>query len=334
MQRPLTDSQVAYRWAFNEVGYPIPISAAQRGHHYTCPLCRGHMIPRLGEQLQHHYGHESNTGCTPAAVARAALRRWIALQLRDALTAHRMIPLRWACTKCGQTHNTDLLKGIVQAVESYQWEQYVADVALTDSAGNVQVVVLIEDETNPPPETLDFFTQRNDVYTIVIPGNLEPAGIDFVGMLQQGYLAGAICPMLAKMDTVIKEPEAIRKALRDVVMRWPGYFSGPLETIHGLGNLLRVGNQMLWLPVEKWQQIVGGTRNRLAPGVQIQIQTWPHTDGSTIWLYYVSARETNAVAVRRYAPGRTPIPYLDERFRHRRVTALDLANYLILKAGV
>jgi len=333
MHKPLTDHAIAYRWAFNEIGYPIPINEAQRGHSYTCPLCHGQMIPRLGAQLQHHFGHENKTGCTPEAVARAALRRWITLQLRAALQNKQMVPLRWKCTKCGQPHNVDLLKDITKIIEGYQWEQHLADVALTDAAGNVRAVVLIEDDMHPPPATLDFFVRRNDLYTVLIPGSLEPAGIDFVGMMQQGKLAGAACPMFNSMGTIIKEPEAVRNALREVVMRWPGYFSGALETIGSLNSLLRVGNQILWLPVEHWQQVVGGSRNRLAPGVQIMIQTWSHTDGSTIWLYYVTARDSAAVAVRRYAPGHRPIPYLDQRFRRRRVTALDIANYLILQAG-
>jgi hypothetical protein len=135
--------------------------------------------------------------------------------------------------------------------------------------------------------------------------------------------------MLARATNIIKEPDQIRLALKDVVSRWPGYFYGPLETINELNHVLRMGNRELWLPPDHWRDVVGGTKNPLAPNVQITMQTWSHSDGGQIWLYYAQARDTAAVGLRRYGPGQTPTAYLDARFRHRSVTALDMVKLLV-----
>ncbi len=286
------------------------------------------MVARLGEQLQHHFGHENESGCTPEAVTRAALRRWIAFQARDAISAGQAVKVSYPCSRCGNTHTADLLEGISQAAEGYEWDSSFADVALIDPAGNVHTVILVQDETVPTPDTLRFFT-RQEIFTIVIPASISPEGSDFSMLIRSGQIAGGPCPVLQTATNIIQDADEIRKTLREVVARWPGYFYGPLETVEGLANVVKIGNRALWLPGERWQEIVGGTRNPLAPGVQILVQTWPHTDGGVIWLYYATVRDTAAVGVRRYGPGQTPMAYIDARFRHRHTTALDLVRYFV-----
>src|SRR5260221_5008926 len=101
---------IAYRWAMNAGGYPLPINLAERGKPYFCPLCRGAMIARLGNTLQHHFGHEQESGCTPEAVTRAALARWITLQLRQAMENKHSVKVSWNCRHCDNTHIDDVMK--------------------------------------------------------------------------------------------------------------------------------------------------------------------------------------------------------------------------------
>src|SRR5258708_4135473 len=224
------------------MGRPVPISQAQHGQIYVCPLCHGRMIARLGDQLQHHFAHEDDTGCTPEAVTRAAVRRWITIQLRDALSRRQMIKVQWACKRCGNRHTGDLLEDVTQVHEGYLWDSaHYADVAMVDAAGNVCALILVQDEEMPTPETLAFFSAR-ELFTIVIPASVTPADSDFAGLIAQGMIAGAPCPMLQQATNIIQEPEAIRQALRDAVAHWPGYFYGPLETKDGLANVVRLGN--------------------------------------------------------------------------------------------
>src|SRR5664279_2017141 len=171
MNKPVVDKSIQYRWALDESGYPIPIDAARRGAHYICPLCRGTMIARLGDQLQHHFGHEEDTGCTTEAVTRAAVRRWITIQLRDAISRRQATKARWTCSKCGQPHTADLLEGVTVVHEGYYWDPtHYADVALVDRAGNVCAVIVVQDELLPTPETLHFFINQ-DTFTVVIPAS-------------------------------------------------------------------------------------------------------------------------------------------------------------------
>src|SRR5260221_8480052 len=143
MNKPPLDHLIAYRWALDERDYPIPIDSAQRGQRYHCPLCQGLMVARLGEQLQHHFGHETDAGCTPEAVTRAAVRRWISIQLRAALDAHQTMIVNWICSRCGKPHSSDLLGNVAFVLEGYQWDpQHYADVGMQDAAGNITAVIL------------------------------------------------------------------------------------------------------------------------------------------------------------------------------------------------
>jgi hypothetical protein len=328
VERPATGNPIAYRWALDETGYPFPIDDAQHGRRYFCPLCRGPMIPRLGDQLQHHFGHESNTGCTSEAVTRAAVSRWLAIQLREALTRQQAVKVRWSCTRCGNVHNANLLASVTHVIEGYPWNAHHADVAAVDAGGNVRAVFLVQDEQFPAPDTFRFFSDQ-ELFTITIPASVRPAGSDFSKLMAQGQIAGGPCPVLQRATSIIKDSESIRQALRDVVAHWPGYFFAPLETIDGLADVVRIGNRAMWLPADHWRDIIGGTRNPLAAGVDVLIQTWPHTDGGAIWLYYATVRDTAAVGVRRYGPGQQPMPSIDARFRHRQSTAVDLVKYFV-----
>jgi hypothetical protein len=329
VNKPAPDrASIAYRWALDSTGYPVPINAAKRGQPYSCPLCKGQMIPRLGEQLQHHYGHESDVGCTSEAVTRAALRRWIAIQLRDAIAKQRTMPIQWQCVHCGKTHQADLLEAVTQTLEGIQREQHYGDVAMDDAAGNDRAVILIEDSEMPLPAAKGYY-MKQELFVLTVPASVAPANSDFASILGQSKIVGAPCPMLARATNIVKEPEQIRHALRDVVSRWPGYFYGPLETVNGLANVLRMGNRELWLPPDHWREVIGGTKNPLGSNVHIIMQSWTHPDGGQIWLYYAQARETAAVGLRRFGPGQTPTAYLDGRFRHRSVTALDMIKALV-----
>jgi len=333
VDKPLASKLILYRWALDEMGFPAQISQAVRGRHYTCPLCHSPMIARLGEELQHHFSHEQETGCTSEAVTRAALGRWITLQLRDAVQKHQVAKVEWTCARCGKSHSADVLAGGGPVHEGYQWgggAGRFADVALLDTAGNVLMAILIQDDTMPTRETLDFLRGK-DAFTVVVPASVTPAGSDFRALLTMGEIVGAACPVLKQVTNIIREGDAIRQALRDVVSRWPGYFYGALESVDGLSNVLKLDNAALWLPPEQWREFIGGTRNPLAPGIQVTMKEWPHHDGGTIMLYYASVRDTGAVGVKRYGPGQVPTPYIDHRFRNRNVTALDIIYYLVMQ---
>ncbi|MBN1563681.1 MAG: hypothetical protein JXA10_07575, partial [Anaerolineae bacterium] len=76
-----------------------------------------------------------------------------------------------------------------------------------------------------------------------------------------------------------------------------------------------------------WQRAIGGLLHSINPALQVITQEWPQADGATIALYYVTARDTNAIAVRRFPPGQEVYARLDSAaFRTARLTALNIAR--------
>ncbi len=312
-----------YVWALDEAGQPTPIEQAKPHYRYVCPLCEAGMIPRLGQINQHHYGHEAGGDCAPAKVTLAALRRWLGLALRRALAERQPLIVSWRCRVCGGTHQTDLVKEVTQVTENAAWGSIKADVALLNAKGEISAAFLLDDTRGKNAKSFKALADQATL-TLLMP-LIEPSQLG--DWLAVSKITGGVCELVRqRADT---DPELIRQTFREAVASWPGYFYGELKTVNGLANTLCINGRDLWLPPEVWRSVIGGTRNPLASGIQIIIQTWPQLDGSSILLYYITVRDTAAVGVQRLAPGRAVNPQLDERFRHSRTTALDLAKHLV-----
>lgn len=327
-ERARIKQPVDYRWALEPGGRPVPIELAQRGEEYFCPLCHSPMIARLGNQLQHHYGHEYFTNCPPEAVTRAAMRRWIALLLTEARAAERPIPLGWDCVHCGEKHTLNLLHGVATIEENSEVRGHLVDVVLRDGLGELLALIFVQDEIAPTADTLALFAAPN-LFVIAAPASYMPQTPDLRGLLTHAQIISGPCANWNRTEGIVRDPDEIRRLLVEAVRRPPEYFCGPVQTHNGLADMLRLGSHVLWLPEERWENIVGGTRNPLSGDVNVLIQQWPQPDGSMLYLYYVTIRETRAVALRRYPRGINPQIQVDARFRMRRTTALDLARHLV-----
>ena len=326
---------IAYHWALDSAGYPQPITLARRGRRYFCPLCRGAMIARLGRTLQHHFAHEQERGCTSAAVTRAALARWITIQARQALAEKQAIDLSWACKHCGNTHRSNLLQDIGEVVEGYTLLSHFADVALLNTTKDTPdpalcacSVIFVQDAELPTEETLHYFMAIG-LFTLTIPATVLPAEVGFGSLMAQARVASGPCPILQNLPNLIRDPEAIKRSLSESVIGRPGYFYGQLETVQGLSDLVKVGQVYVWLPPDRWQQVIGGMRNPLAPDVNVTIQNWTQPDGRQIWVFLVEVRNTYAVGVRWYRPGVMPIVHIEQNTDRRQVTALEVARHLV-----
>jgi hypothetical protein len=333
-EKPQLGKPVAYYWALDADGVPLPITQAERGGRYFCPLCGGAMVARRGDHLRHHFGHEivsqavSPDGCPPDAVSRAALRRWIALRLREYMRDGKAFRVDWQCANCTKRHDANLLGGISQISEQHMVEGVSADVVLLDNTGKIRAAILIENQG----ESLDVrpFTNR-DILTMIVPATLMPANLDAL----RGRVIGT-CPTV---QGAVRDKNTIRRLLKQTVARHPGYFYAAVEPHEGIAHTAKVGDILVWLPLEHWREIFGGTGNQIAPHVKVWIQTLPHDDGGLIGLFYVTVRGkdkgteqvTEAVGVRRYLPGTLPAPSLDARFRHARITAFEVARALVVK---
>lgn len=317
---------VSYRWALDTSGRPTPIETAQHGRQYTCPLCHTPMIPRLGEQIVHHFGHDHIIGCSPETVNRAVLRLWLKITLSEVLTTRQAVNVQWSCTKCSRVHQDNLLRETSRFIEDYQWREQLVDLALVDEAGKLCAVVVIRDSLSDDERR--FFTNR-DVFTLVIPPEAMPTRQDFVSLVEQSQVISGPCPILNSLPNLTRQPESIRQVLRDTVEAWPGYFFAGIETVQDVPNVVRVHDRLLWLPYPRWQEIIGGIQHRVATDLNVTIQTWLHSDGGPIWLYYVTMRNSSAIGIRRYSPGTVPTVEIDARYLYQHTTALDVARYLV-----
>jgi hypothetical protein len=307
----------------------VHIAQAQPHGAYTCPVCQGRMIAKLGNVKQHHFAHESIKTCTPESVAAAAAGQWLALQLRDCLTTRRSVTLSWPCVLCQQPHTADLLNGVGSVKHHLEDEGHAFDVALLDAFGHVKAAVLLKKQ----PDGLLEWSVRRGIALIVIDATQHHAeGFDLAQMLKGARFYGGPCETqrIAAEQGVITDPQALRDTLVQLVSAPPYRVFGTLDNIGSLSNVLTVGDYKLWMPPILWQRAIGGLRHTISPTLQVTSQEWVQPDGATIALYYVTASLTAAVAVRRFPPGQTPYARLDTAaFRSGRVTAATVARSFI-----
>jgi hypothetical protein len=316
--------QPLYQWALDADGQPIHILEAGRSAVYFCPVCGGKMVAKLGDIKQHHFAHEILQYCEPEAVIQAAASRWIANHVQACLHDGRGILVTWACPVCHQPHTLNLLKDITQVQQKVAYHDLEPDVALVDALGAVRMALLLN---KPSPDTLAAYV-REKIMVIVIDA-LHGHFSDMAALLAGAQVIGGICltQRAAAQQGVIADPAALRAALADSVARPPYQVNGPLESYENLTHVFTLGDKKLWLPPILWQRAVGGLLHTINPALHIISQEWPQPDGSTIALYYVTARATYAIAVRRFLPGQPVYARLDSAaFRSDRLSAAAIAR--------
>jgi hypothetical protein len=318
---------VEYRWALDADDQPVPITLAQRGARYTCPLCRNTMIARLGTQVQHHFSHLAANVCDSEAVSIAALRHWLALHFDRAINARRALPFTWQCALCGQMHAQDLLENVSHALEDLLNAAESPDVRLTDAEGAEHAAFYILGKDVPLPERLQESIGQGR-FAFALSAALLPESDDFAAFLAALKPFAAPCPLWDRAD-VVRQPERLRRLLLNLAQRPPFYFFGAVETVDSLADVVRVGRYKVWAALPFWLRVVGGTLNRLAPDVEIFLQDWKQPDGGVIYLYYVKIRNTRAIALRRYPQQSVPSLHVDDRYRLLRFTALEMARELV-----
>lgn len=326
---PLTPPPSAppqYAWALDLQGLPVHISHADRGEMYTCPVCHGKMIAKRGEIKQHHFAHDQLQFCTPEAVARVAARRWLVMELQRMVHARQSVMLTWPCPLCKQTHTANLLHDIDLVIENHVHEDAVSDVALLDDDRALKVALLL---SRPPQEMLLAYA-RQGVMVLVIDAvgrSMELSGLE--SFMAGAQIYGGLCTTQrdAAAEGVITDMDQLRSVLTNAVAHPPYYVYGALEDAHGLTHVFTLGDKKLWLPPILWQRAIGGLHHAINPALQIITQEWEQPDGATIALYYVTANDTSAIAVRRFPPGQEVYARVQPGALHGpRMSALSVAR--------
>jgi hypothetical protein len=284
------------------------------------------MIARLGTQVRHHFSHDSANACDSESVSWAALRRWVALQLKAAMRAGQAVPVKWHCRLCGQQHTANLLDGATALREDIGNEPLTPDVLITDSTGAARVAAFIQTSAGIPAQA---FQQGPEVYVLRVPVDVELAPPMLRSLLKASRLIGAPCPVWATAGPIRREAGEIRAAIEAAVSAALGHFAVPIGPVGGLNDIAVIGAVKIWAAHVHWQTLFGGLVHRIAPEVEILIDHWRLPDGRAVYSYYVQSRKTRALAAQCFPAATEPTLHLDERFRQRRTTALDIAQYLV-----
>lgn len=317
-------TQLQYEWAFDALGQPIPITKAVRSEMYYCPLCSRRMVARMGDIKRHHFSHEEEHDCPPDEVARAAAGRWLERSIQQCLTNRQSIVMTWTCALCKQSHTADLLSGVTQVQASYSVGDLRADVALLDAAGKLRAAILL---TTPDPAGMAAFF-RESVTAIGVDAVSAPYRMkDLPTLLGGSTIYGGLCTtqQAARQQGIVVDVPALRDILIGAAMQFPYHAYGPLESSDGLTHVFDLNGKKLWLPPILWQRAIGGMLHSLNPALQILSQEWKQPDGAVIALYYVTMKDQQAVAVRRFPPGHGAYARI-ELPRNGRLNAVNVAR--------
>jgi hypothetical protein len=319
-----------YGWAMNAQDQPIPISQAQRTETYYCPVCRGEMIPKMGDIKQHHFAHLNLVDCSPENVAKLVAGKWLANTLRQYLAQSKPVNVTWKSQDATEEHTVNILDGIRLVLEGALIEKMHVDIALTRPDGKASVAILTGIEGHPSAETVRKLTEQQIMVILLNPVGVRSGRISLDMLMQQATIWGGwwLLFQFAGDHNFITDAPTLRSLLRVVANRPPYRYYRELHKDGSLSHVLDIEGQKAWLPPEVWQDTIGGTFNKLSPQVNVITQDWQQDDGSTISLFYVTARDTGAIAVRYFAPGQPVVSNINSGFRLSKASALDVAQQL------
>jgi hypothetical protein len=325
--RPAHKQPPLYGWALEPDGTPVPIAAAKRGQSYTCPVCHRTVVAKLGDVNQHHFSHLDVMPCTPEAVARKVAGIWLTRALREALLAKRPVNIEWEIPQTGEVKTLDALMNVARVEKDYSLPLGKADVALIDAHGKPLVALMLGIQGTPSASRVVEWIQSGIAVVLlnsvlVRHGRLHPSNILAGARLEGGWL------LLENQENLVTNPDKIKQILRGVVSDDSPIFYAELGTEGALSHILKVHGQKLWLPPEVWQQTIGGSKNKLGPDVHVYIQEWKEGEDCVTEIFYITARKTAAIALRRCPDGKVPSIRIDPSFRRDQTTALDLARQL------
>lgn len=322
-------SEPMYGWALDGRGRPIPIGAAKRGAGgYFCPICGKEMVARKGEIKQYHFAHAELSHCTPEAVATAIGGKWLVLALAEAVVLQRSVTVSWEIS--GEVYDTNLLTEVEIIAENLDTDHGKADIALLRADHSLRAVITfdqIEEST-----LLPFLGAGIPV--ILLPVNAFRSGkMGLEELLATAEVRGG-WHLIGTAEgenkaSIITDSKRIHDILKHTVDHPPYRFWGALEDQPPHQHILRVVEHRLWLPIEVWRNTIGGSLNRISGGLDVIIQQWePEEDGSVTVLFYVSLRNTSAVAIRRFPSKEKVHASLTAIYQLRRTTAAEIAQLL------
>lgn len=152
---------ILYRTALDAAGALITIEQAEKGAVYSCPICQGDMIPRLGEKKRHHFSHKALTeNCTPESVLHYSFKKLLAQKIQAHISSQEPLQISWSCNQCLEDHTGNIVKKAARVEVEYNLGTCQPDIALLDASDRVIAVVEVVVTHEPEERVLNYYDQK------------------------------------------------------------------------------------------------------------------------------------------------------------------------------
>jgi len=296
-----------FGWALDDTEHPTPIALAQNDHHYTCPVCGGDMKPtRRGGKPS--FNHQGFAPCTPSEVAEKSAVYWLANTLHYFMDHDEPCAVSWKAE--GREFESNWLSGVKDFRAYYETPFGPADLALVGDNDEIKSVFFVN---RPDSDVMKSFADAG--IPVALPDALS-------------FLEGQVTPTILLRDIDVlggwwllqddpddpnlqTKPATLWEIFRDVLANSPFSACAKLEHLEGFDFVATVNGHHLWLPMELWDAVFGGARNRISRELTIISDQWRQEDGSVIELFYVILQKRGemgmgvhqrAIGLRRHFP--------------------------------
>ncbi len=151
---------ILYSTASNSIGELITIEKAVKGTSYSCPICQGDMIPRLGKNKRHHFAHKALTeDCTPESVLHYSFKMVLAQKIEEHIRSQQPLQISWGCS-CYERHTGNLVKKAKRVEVEYNLGICRPDIALLDSSDRAIAAIEVVVTHEPEERVLDYYKKQ------------------------------------------------------------------------------------------------------------------------------------------------------------------------------
>lgn len=159
-------AQILYTTALNNDGKLVNIDDAEKGHNYSCPICKQKLILRKsgksgkGSRRPHFAHNELTSNCTPESALHFSFKRLLAENLNYKISKGEPFDISWICHYCGQNNHGNLLEKAKCLKEEYILDQCRTDIAVLGSDDNVIAAIEIVVTHLPENSTLEYYKEK------------------------------------------------------------------------------------------------------------------------------------------------------------------------------
>ena len=145
-------------YAFTNTKLPVPPQVAEKGQHFSCPICDDEVVLKHGDIRQPHFAHKPDTGCSGEGVLHKTAKQMICLMYNSDFG--RVSVFR-RCPNCRRTYESPFFKYYgIRAETEFTFGSYRVDVACFKDEKPLAIIE-VRDTHAVDKEKWDYFKQQN-----------------------------------------------------------------------------------------------------------------------------------------------------------------------------